>query len=445
MQSQHEEDKSGAQGRQGNYDEMSMEELLEQSFDLQPIEKGAIIKGTVVSVSSGELLVNIGSKYEGIIRARDMERIPSDFIDQLSVGDEIPVYILHLQDEEGYVELSLNRALVEEDWVRAQEAFEQSETFEGEVVSTNKGGLIVNFGAVRGFVPGSQLANIHNTRSGKANQWNQLIGETLMLKIIEVDRRRNRLILSERVAMEELQREEKLRLLRELRVGDVRSGRVSSLADFGAFVDLGGAEGLIHLSELAWVQVSHPREVLKVGEEIEVYVLSIDQERQRIGLSLKQLQPEPWAEVIDRYQVDQIIPAEITKLTTFGAFARVDNVIEGLIHISELSHRPINHPREVVKEGEKVEVCIISIDPDKRRMGLSLKQASHPEVEWVDGDLDDAEEVDSEAADSVDQVNSEGDDDNIKAETTADAVVADSSSEDNSDEAEEPDPEAIVA
>ena len=443
MQSQHEEDKSGAQDRQGNFDEMSMEELLEHSLDLQPIEKGAIIKGTVVSISPGELLVNIGSKYEGIIRSRDMERIPPDFIDKLVVGDEIPVYILHLQDEEGYVELSLNRALVEEDWVRAQEAFEQGEAFEGEVVSTNKGGLIVNFGAVRGFVPGSQLANIHNTRSGKANQWNQLIGETLQLKIIEVDRRRNRLILSERVAMEEIQREEKLRLLRELRVGDVRSGRVSSLADFGAFVDLGGAEGLVHLSELAWVQVSHPREVLKVGEEIEVYVLSIDQERQRIGLSLKQLQPEPWSEVIDLYKVDQIIPAEITKLTTFGAFARVDNVIEGLIHISELSHRPVNHPREVVKEGDKVEVCIISIDPEKRRMGLSLKQASQPEVEWVDGDADAADEVDSAA--SVDPVDPEDEDDSAETETVSEEVVADASSEDNSDEAEEHDPEAVVA
>lgn len=435
----HGEETLGSEGMEDNYTELSMDELLDQSFDLQPIERGSIIQGTVVSITPGEILVNIGSKYEGIVKPRDLERVDPSFIDELEVGDEIPVYILHLEDEDGYVELSLNKALIEQDWERAQEAFKAGETFEGEVVSTNKGGLIVNFGAVRGFVPGSQLASEHTTRSDKANQWANLIGETLLLKIIEVDRRRNRLILSERVAVEEQRRTQKKRLLRELKEGEVRRGRVSSLADFGAFVDLGGAEGLIHLSELAWVQVSHPREVLKVGDEIDVYILSIDQERQRIGLSLKQLQPEPWTEVIDNYQVDQIVPAVITKLTTFGAFARIDNVIEGLIHISELSHRPVNHPREVVSEGDEVEVCIISIDPDKRRMGLSLKHAVQPEIEWVDADAENSEEAEesqpaTEA--SIDQANAENEVDEIDNETGPAA---------DSDSTEEPNPEPVVA
>jgi small subunit ribosomal protein S1 len=233
-------------------------------------------------------------------------------------------------------------------------------------------------------VPGSQLAGGYNSKTDRSNQWGEAVGKTLWLKIIEVDRRRNRLILSERAAVDERRRQQKEELLAELKEGEVRTGRVSSLADFGAFVDLGGAEGLVHLSELAWTQISHPREVLKVGDEINVHVLSIDHDRQRIGLSLKRLQPEPWTQVIHNYQIDQVVPAVITKLTNFGAFARIDNVIEGLIHISELAHRPINHPGEVVNEGDHVEVCIISIDPDKRRMGLSLKQVTEPEIEWVD-------------------------------------------------------------
>lgn len=381
------EETLGSRGMEDNFqeEELTMAELLDQSMgDLQPVVKGSIIKGTLVSVGSNELLVNIGSKYEGIVRAKDLDRVEASFLEQLKVGDELPVFVMHLEDEDGYVELSLNKALVEFDWERAQQVFESGESFKGEVVSSNKGGLIVNFGAVRGFVPGSQLASGYSSRSDRSNQWGEAVGKTLWLKIIEVDRRRNRLILSERAAVEERRRQQKEELLAELKEGEVRTGRVSSLADFGAFVDLGGAEGLIHLSELAWTQISHPREVLRVGEEIDVHILSIDHDRQRIGLSLKRLQPEPWTQVIHNYQVDQVVPAVITKLTNFGAFARIDNVIEGLIHISELAHRPINHPGEVVHEGDHVEVCIISIDPDKRRMGLSLKQVTEPEIEWVE-------------------------------------------------------------
>ncbi len=436
MQLQYGEDVFGRKGMEDNDTELTMGDWLDQSpFELQPIKKGSIIKGTIVSLAPNELLVNIGSKYEGIVRAKDLDRIDSEITEPLAVGDEIPVYVLHLQDEDGYIELSLNKALVEKDWERAQEVFQAGDIFEGDVVSTNKGGLIVNFGAVRGFVPGSQLANQHSSKSDKANQWANLMGKRLSLKIIEVDRRRNRLILSERVAVEEQRREQKKLLLEELKEGDVRSGRVSSLADFGAFVDLGGAEGLVHLSELAWVQISHPKEVLKVGDEIEVYILSIDQDRQRIGLSLKQLQPEPWTQVIDNYQVDQVVSVVITKLTTFGAFARVDNVLEGLIHISELSHRPINHPREVVREGDEVEVCIISIDPQKRRMGLSLKSVTQPEIDWVDGDEEDEEKEPYQDEAEI----------SAAEETSTSEVEAKTSTAADADKAEETNPEAVVA
>lgn len=364
-------------------DDMTMAELLESSMELQTIEKGTIIRGTVVSISDNELLVNVRSKYEGIVKAKDLERVDPEYLAEIKVGDEIPVYVVHLADDEGYVILSLNKAVVERDWEKAQKLFTAGEILEREVISTNKGGLIVAFGSVRGFVPGSQLDSAHVGHADKTGQWNHMIGKKLSLKIIEVDRRRNRLILSERAALEELRQQQKQEMLFDLAEGQViKGGRITSLADFGAFVDLGGAEGLIHLSELAWTQVSHPRDVLKVGDQVDVYVLNIDQERQRIGLSLKRLQPEPWSLALENYQPGQIVNAVITKLTNFGAFARIDNTLEGLIHISELSQKQVNHPREVVNEGDEVQVRIISIEPNRRRMGLSMKQAAEAEEAW---------------------------------------------------------------
>lgn len=368
-------------------DDMTMAELLETSMELQTIEKGTIIRGTVVSISDNELLVNVRSKYEGIVKAKDLERVDPEYLAEIKVGDEIPVYVVHLADDEGYVILSLNKAVVERDWEKAQKLFNAGEILEREVISTNKGGLIVAFGSVRGFVPGSQLDSAHVGHADKSGQWNHMIGKKLSLKIIEVDRRRNRLILSERAAQEELRQQQKQEMLFDLAEGQViKGGRITSLADFGAFVDLGGAEGLIHLSELAWTQVSHPRDVLKVGDQVDVYVLNIDQERQRIGLSLKRLQPEPWSLALENYQPGQIVNAVITKLTNFGAFARIDNTLEGLIHISELSQKQVNHPREVVNEGDEVKVRIISIEPNRRRMGLSMKQAAETEEAWVQED-----------------------------------------------------------
>ncbi len=362
-----------------NEDDLTMAQLLEESpLELQNITRGTIIKGTVVSKSSNELLVNVRSKYEGIVRSKDLERVDPEYLAEINVGDEVPVYVVSMLDDEGYVILSLNKAVVEKDWEKAKELYESGEVLEREVISTNKGGLIVAFGAVRGFVPGSQLANRHiSTATDKNNRWSNMIGEKLSLKIIEVDQRRNRLILSERAAVDIVRQQQKEEMLESLAVGEViKDARITSLADFGAFVDLGGAEGLVHLSELSWSQVSHPSEVLKVGQIIDVYVLNIDHGRQRIGLSIKRLLPEPWTQALESYQPGQIVNAIITKITSFGAFARIDNTLEGLIHISELSNANVGHPHEVVKEGEEVKVRIISIEPARRRMGLSLKQAA---------------------------------------------------------------------
>jgi small subunit ribosomal protein S1 len=359
---------------------MTMAELLEQEYSFQRVKRGDIVRGTVVSVRVDEIMVDIGSKSEGIVKKQELDQLDQEVLDEINVGDEIPVYVLRSGDDDGNIFLSLSRALVEKDWENAKVLFDASETFTGDVAGYNKGGLIVNFGRIRGFVPGSQVFT--PTSGGyKEDRWVSLVGKELRLKIIELDRNRNRLILSERVAMEEWRQEQKETLLDSLTEGEVRHGRVTRLTQFGAFVDLGGADGLIHLSELSWTRVNHPKEVLQVGDEIDVYVLNVDRERQRIGLSIKRLQPEPWSGVLERYQVGDVVEAVVTKLAEFGAFARLSDDIEGLIHISEVTEKNIAHPREVLQEGEQVSVRIIRIDPDRRRMGLSLKQAAG-EQDW---------------------------------------------------------------
>jgi len=367
---------------------MSMAELLAQEeHALQEIKPGEIVKGVVASKRPGEIFVDIGAKYEGLVEPRDLDNLSPEELAEIKVGETIPVYILRTpSEEEDHIILSLSQARAEKDWDEAERLFKADDMVVSEVIGNNKGGLIVSFGHVRGFVPGSQLTSVQYSASNKADRWDQLTGKKLKLKIIEVDRSRNRLILSERAAADDLRKEqqkERAKLLDDLNEGDVRKGRVTSLAEFGAFVDIGGIDGLIHLSELAWTHVSHPGEILKVGDDIEVYILNVEHDQQRVALSLKRLQPEPWSEVFEHYQIDQIVDATITKLTNFGAFARIDNRIEGLIHISELSDRNITHPKEVVSEEQEVKVRIIHIDPERRRMGLSMKQVEDEE-NWAD-------------------------------------------------------------
>jgi len=297
--------------------------------------------------------------------------------------------------------LSLSRALAEYDWQKAQELLESQEVFEGEVSGYNRGGVIVFLGKARGFVPASQLVSDEGKKQEDSDdRFKDLVGKKLMLKVIEMDRSRNRLILSERQAMRDFRRQQKEKLLSELQVGSVHEGVVSSLAPFGAFVDLGGADGLIHLTELSWRRVQDPTEVVSIGDKVNVKVISVDRERRRIGLSLRQLQPEPWTIIHENYAIGQLVEGSITRLTSFGAFARIDDTIEGLIHISELSDHRINHPKEVVKEGQRVVLRIIKIEPEKRRMGLSLKRAAEEQyavVEWAPADDDEADAVIADA------------------------------------------------
>jgi small subunit ribosomal protein S1 len=385
--------------------EHPMTELLAQEFAHVVPQHGETLEGTIVGINANEVVVDIGCKSEGIVPAHDLERMDPELLAELRVGDTVFVYVVRSQDASGNSILSLSRALLETDWQKATEMFESEEVFEGNVTSCNRGGVIVRVGRVRGFVPASQIASVRlgrsDTEEERVERLGQLLGNNYMFKIIELDRRRNRLILSERAAMREWRQDQKDRLLDDLHEGEARKGVVSSLCDFGAFVDLGGADGLIHLSELSWSRVGHPREVLKVGQEVEVYVLGVDHDRKRIALSLKRLKAEPWTTVESRYEIGQVVHATVTKITDFGAFARLDQEIEGLIHISELSEDRIGHPSEVVREGQELELRIIRIDAARQRMGLSLRRVSEDQYfedeNWTESDKEDSQ---GEGADS---------------------------------------------
>lgn len=378
-----------------------MQGFLDESYAVKEIRRGDVLTGTVVQITPYEIVVDVGAKSEGVISGKELERVPRDVLAELKVGDEIMTYVISPEDVNGTIALSLSRAQTEKDWQEAEDLFKSQTVFEGQVAGFNKGGLIVKVGKVRGFVPASQLVSSPSGKpEGEAESegesakpdklFQPLVGKKLQLKVIELDRARNRLILSERAAMRDWRKVQKEKLLSELHEGMQLKGRVISLADFGAFVDLGGADGLVHLSEISWKRVNHPREVLKVGQEVDVQVLNVDHDRKRIGLSLKRLEADPWSSIESRYKVGQLVEGTITKLAKFGAFARVkgDDEIEGLIHISELSDGRINHPKEVVKEGQVLTLRIIRIDPDKRRLGLSLKrvdQAEYVESDWQQG------------------------------------------------------------
>ncbi|MCD6555539.1 MAG: 30S ribosomal protein S1 [Anaerolineae bacterium] len=440
----------------------SMENLLGQAYDFKRLRRGDIVEGTIVQVSPGEVLVDVGSKSEGIISYRELERLGPEFLAQLNVGDEVLVYVITPEDRNGNVVLSFSRAQLEKDWRRAEKMFEAGEIFEGTVAGYNKGGLIVRLGKVRGFVPASQLTTRRQRAQGETLSGEdlraQLVGQKLQLKIIELDRERNRLILSERAAMREWRRQQKAQLLADLREGDIRRGEVISLCDFGAFVDLGGADGLVHLSELSWRRVAHPSEVLKVGDEVEVYVLNVDRERKRIGLSLKRLQPDPWTQAVNKYTVGQLVEGTITKLVKFGAFARLsDDDIEGLIHISELSDQHVTHPKEVVKEGDVLTLRVIRVDAQRRRIGLSLKQVAsgeYAEADWqaeYEAGLAEEEEGEPELPEYAEE--QEGQEEPVAqaAEEVEEAAVeADSEGEDLPAESEvedvsaAPDPEPVT-
>jgi small subunit ribosomal protein S1 len=305
-------------------------------------------------------------------------------------GEEIRVYVLDPEDSNGNIILSYRKAAEEQDWELAFDLLESQEPHSSEIVGFNKGGVLAALGQLRGFVPNSQLSRDKMADGGgdsKQQALQALVGEPITFKVIEVDRERNRLILSEQAASREVRQLRREEVLASIEEGSIYDGRVVNLADFGAFVDIGGIEGLVHLSELSWKRLQSPGEILSRGDTVKVQVLSVDTDRQRVALSMKRLEEDPWDHIDDIFQVGQLVEAEITRLTKFGAFARIDHdyQLEGLIHISELADERVEQARDIVKPGDQVTVRIIRLDPKQRQVGLSLKQVTSEE--FIEADL----------------------------------------------------------
>ena len=405
-----------------------MGELLDSMEAIKPLRRGDVVEGVVMRADLDGIFVNIGHKAEGVVPPAEMRSMEPEELHGLQVGDQIITLVIRPETADRAAILSVDRAVGEQGWRVLEKAMEAAEGIEGTIVGFNRGGAIVEAEGVQGFVPMSQLVSVpreHFREMQEAAEAAQArdarpemssdrseaetdeatetddstetteasveaetprkdpladeIGRVLQLRVLEVNRGRNRAIFSERQALQELRDEQKARLIKELTEGETRRGKVTGISSFGAFVDLGGADGLVHISELSWDSVGSPEEVVKLGQELDVYVLRVDAENKKIALSLRRLQPEPWDTINDRYQVGDLVDAKVTKLTNFGAFARVEGAVEGLIHISELTARMVTHPREVVKEGDEVKVKILRIEPERRRLGLSLKQAGEEE------------------------------------------------------------------
>jgi 4-hydroxy-3-methylbut-2-enyl diphosphate reductase len=344
-------------------------EVQMSEYDVTMPTPGAIIKGKVVHVSSDEVLVDIDYKSEGRIPLNELSFIsnanPEDLV---SVGDEIHVKVLKVDDAEGNVVLSKRRADADLSWERLENLYNSGETLEAKVVQVVKGGLLVNVG-VRGFIPASHVSR------GFEDNLEKYVGQTLELKIIELDRSKNNVVFSHKVVLEEKHARAKEEAFANLEAGMKVPGVVRRLTDFGAFVDIGdGVEGLLHVSEMAYSRVNHPSDVVSEGDEITVMVLGVDRERERISLGLKQTIPDPWSTVGERYVVGQRVTGEVTRVVDFGAFVKLEDGIEGLVHISELSHKHVAKAEDVVKSGDQVEVKVISVDPEARRIGLSIKE-----------------------------------------------------------------------
>ena len=374
--------------------ENKMEALLnEEGLNIDFPKQGETRDGVIASISEGQILVSVGAKSEGIITGKEYEAIPAEILAELKVGSAIPVFIVTPEDQSGNLILSFVRAVEEQSWIDAERYLEDAASLTSSIVGYNKGGLLVPLGTIRGFIPASQLSisrRLAISGDSPEEKYRQMISESIDVRVIEVDRERRRLILSEKAASTETRDQIKDLILDDLKEGDVRTGKVTSLADFGAFVNINGADGLVHLSEISWDHISHPNEVLKVGQEVKVKIIAIDKDRRRIGLSLRQLKDDPWSSQVTDLKVGQLVEAEITRLTNFGAFAklRLENKakdLEGLIHISEISEHRIEHPKEVIHVGDIVTLRIIKIEEDVHRIGLSLRRVDSPayaDLDW---------------------------------------------------------------
>ncbi|MCS7284007.1 MAG: S1 RNA-binding domain-containing protein [Anaerolineae bacterium] len=349
------------------------------------VRPGDLRKGRVLQVSEAGVLVDIGLKRECFVPTSDLQQMRRRQMGEVREGDEVLVKILESEGE-GYIKASIYQARLEEDWIRAEEMLRSGAIYEGKISAYNRGGLTVPFGRIRGFIPLSQIVGIPRglKEEERRKRLAAMVGQTVGLRVVDVDRVKRRLILSQRRAYRAWQRILRKRLLESLEIGQRRKGRVSSVTDFGAFVDLGGVEGLVHVSELSWRHVENPREVVKVGDEVEVVVLEVNRSKGRVGLSIKQTQEDPWKTVKDRYRENQLVEGRILRVTDIGAIVELEPGVEGLLHSSELVGAPDVKPQDVLKPGETILLKILDISPSRRRIRLSARRVRREEWErWA--------------------------------------------------------------
>lgn len=412
------------------------------------VEEGQLVEGKVVRIDKDEVLLDIGFKSEGVVPSRELSiRNDVDPSEVVSLGDAIEALVLTKEDKEGRLILSKKRAQYERAWGKIEEIKEAEGVVTGKVIEVVKGGLIIDIG-LRGFLPAS-LVELRRVRD-----LDPYVGRELEAKIIELDKNRNNVVLSRRAWLEETQREQREDFLQNLKPGEVRRGVVSSVVNFGAFVDLGGMDGLVHVSELSWKHVDHPGSVVTVGDEIEVQVLEVDNDRERISLSLKATQQDPWQEFANAHRVGELVYGRVTKLVPFGAFVQVGEGIEGLVHISEMSAHHVDLPEQVVTPGEELWVKIIDLDLQRRRISLSIKQAAEGGVvaaEYQDafGEqmYDDEGNYIGEVAEEEPEAESGADGETVAADgeaPTAEVPAEDVPAEDTPAEAPAPEAEAAA-
>lgn len=377
--------------------------LLEESLSeqMEEVSQGDLLTGMVVEVTESGVIIDLGLKRDGVVQRSEVEALVEG--GQIKVGDRITVMVINTEDDEGSLVVSVEQALASRDWDRAHQQMEDGELITARVIDANRGGLIVQFGELRGFVPASHVVGLPRglDEDARIASLESFIGRELEMKVIEVNARRRRLVLSQRLAQRDSREDAKKRLLEELSVGDVVTGIVSSLRDFGAFVDLGGADGLIHVSELAWHRVHHPSEIVKPGDQVETYVLQLDADQQRIGLSLKRLQPNPWEDIARDYGIGELVEGTISRVVSFGAFVELDNGIEALLHISELGEPQPQRVEDVLSPGDHVVARIINLEPRRQRMGLSIKDLTDEQRQAFASPQDGAHDAGSELSEDA--------------------------------------------
>ena len=357
-----------------NEDQLDFEALLDSTsdYDFSPPKRGEIRTAIISHIESREIIVDLNAKHDGIVPTQDLERLDEEFRRSLKVGDEVPVYILSQRSQDENLIVSINMGLQRYDWEKARELLQSEEAVSVVIIGHNRGGVLVKWNRLEGFIPGSHLVSV-SYGADRTDAWREMKDKSIGVKVIEVDQDRRRLIFSEREAQREWRAQQKRRLLAELQEGDVVKGTVTGLRDFGAFVNLGGADGLIHVSELAWHRVDHPRDLLSIGQEIDVYILELNYESNRIALSRKRLLNDPWELAGTKYHEGQLVEGVVTNVVEFGAFAALDDGLEGLLHLSEMGDGSLKEPFSYVKKGDRLNMRISHLEPDKRRVGFTQR------------------------------------------------------------------------